>query len=156
MSNALTARLTTYWQQAEVPRALTPPLLSNPLASPLLTSAPPDLPLTLSFTLPSSLPYREGLLMCYASSLTTRRQQVGHAASWSNRSGELSIGGCAYPGAGVGAVVLGPTPAGGLAVVLSGDTQGLLASVCASYVSDCCAIATVMAQVYQVFRDGHG
>jgi len=52
-------------------------------------------------------------------------RQVGHAASWSADLRTLYIGDCEYSGAGVGAVILGPTPNGRLAVVLHGDRAGL-------------------------------
>jgi hypothetical protein len=50
--------------------------------------------------------------------------KVGHAVSWSNTSGALQIGGCAMPTAGVGALLLGPLPGGGLALVVDGDDAG--------------------------------
>ena len=36
-------------------------------------------------------------------------RDMGHAAAW-DAAGQLSIGGCAYGGAGVGALLLGPRP----------------------------------------------
>ena len=47
-------------------------------------------------------------------------RSIGHAASWSDE-GVLSLGGCAYPDS--GALVLGPRPGGGLALVLSGASE---------------------------------
>ena len=52
-------------------------------------------------------------------------QRVGHAAQWSDE-GALMLGGCAYGGPSVGALVLGPRPGGGLALVVDGsDVRGL-------------------------------
>ena len=52
-------------------------------------------------------------------------RRVGHAASWSE-GGALRLGACEYGGASVGAVLLGPTPGGGLALVVDGsDLRGL-------------------------------
>ena len=48
---------------------------------------------------------------------------VGHGASWSP-GGVLHIGGCALPSSGVGALILGPRPGGGLALVIDGDDTG--------------------------------
>ena len=58
--------------------------------------------------------------------LAAHWRRVGHAALWSDDGSVLSIGGCEYDGASVGAVVLGPRPGGGLALVLHGtDLRGL-------------------------------
>jgi len=57
-------------------------------------------------------------------------RQIGHAASW-GEGDALSLGGCALPTRGVGALVLGPRPGGGLALVISGDAAGLRDAVAA-------------------------
>ena len=67
-------------------------------------------------------------------------RHIGHAASWAAAGGgergdadvdELALGGCALPTRGVGALVLGPRPGGGLALVVSGDAAGLRDAVAA-------------------------
>lgn len=56
---------------------------------------------------------------------------VGHAAAWTP-SGMLQIGGCAVDGAGgSGALILGPLPGGGLALVIDGDSRGLRDAIAA-------------------------
>ena len=50
-------------------------------------------------------------------------RQVGHSATW-NANGGLHIGGCEIPSSGVGALILGPRPGGGLALVIDGDDAG--------------------------------
>ena len=57
-------------------------------------------------------------------------RHVGHAVTWSPH-GVISIGGCAMPSAGVGALVLGPTPGGGLALIIDGDAEGLRDAIAA-------------------------
>ena len=48
---------------------------------------------------------------------------VGHAASWSD-TGMLMIDKCKLPSAGMGALILGPHPSGGLALIVDGDVSG--------------------------------
>ena len=48
---------------------------------------------------------------------------IGHAATWEGE--QLVLDGCPMPTHGVGALVLGPRPGGGLALVVSGDVAGL-------------------------------
>ena len=55
---------------------------------------------------------------------------VGHAARWDS-GGVLSIGGCEMPSARVGSLILGPTPSGGLALILDGDSEGLRDAIAA-------------------------
>ena len=56
--------------------------------------------------------------------------RIGHAATWSS-DGALQIGSCAIPTAGVGALILGPKPGGGLALVVDGDDSGLRDAIAA-------------------------
>ena len=48
---------------------------------------------------------------------------------------ELSLGGCVLPRRGVGALLLGPTPRGGLALVIAGDAAGMRVAVSAGEAS---------------------
>lgn len=57
-------------------------------------------------------------------------REVGHAVAWTS-TGALSIGGCEMPSAGVGALLLGPKPGGGLALIIEGDSRGLRDAIAA-------------------------
>ena len=65
------------------------------------------------------------------SELASYWRSVGHAAEWTD-DGQLRIGGCVLGGtSGVGALVLGPRPGGGLALVIDGDSHGLRDAIAA-------------------------
>ena len=78
----------------------------------------------------AALPYANLLLIggprenTATAALATFWASIGHAVAWSSKGGMPSIGGCALPSGGVGALLLGPTPRGGLALVVDGDMAG--------------------------------